>query len=60
MAGRSRCGNISLAVTDPLEPWNVVHGTVWLRLAMNSSGTFCKQAGASTSLIDVIKLVASA
>jgi hypothetical protein len=56
----SMWANISLAVTDPLEPWNVVHGTVWLRLAMNSSGTFYKQAGASASLVDVIKLLGSA
>jgi hypothetical protein len=56
----SMWANISLAVTDPLEPWSVVHGTVWLRLAMNSGGTFYKQAGASASLINVLELVAGA
>ena len=53
----SMWANISVAVTDPLDPGNVVHGTVWLRLAMNSSGTFYKQAGASVSVIDMLDLL---
>ena len=46
--------NISLAVRDPLEPWVTVDGTVWLRIAMTSSGTTYKQAGASADLIGAL------
>ena len=56
----SMWANISLAVTDPFEPWNVVHGTVWLRVAMNSGGTFYKQTGASANVLDFLGLIVSA
>jgi hypothetical protein len=42
--------NISVKVTDPLEPWDAADGTVWLRIAMTSNGTTYKQAGASMDL----------
>jgi hypothetical protein len=46
--------NIGIKVTDPLEPWVSVSGTVWLRIAMSSNGTTHKQAGASVSLVNAL------
>jgi hypothetical protein len=41
----SMWANIYVKVTDPLEPWETVNETVWLRIAMTSNGTTYKQAG---------------
>jgi hypothetical protein len=46
--------NISIKVTDPLEPWDSLSGTVWLRIAMTSNGTTYKQTGASVNLLGAL------
>lgn len=46
----SMWSNISIKITEPLEPWVTVAGTVWLRIAVTHNGTTYTQAGATENL----------
>jgi hypothetical protein len=54
----SMWSNIQIKVVDPIEPWNSVSGTVWLRVAIDHNGHAHYQAGASASLLDILNIVA--
>jgi hypothetical protein len=56
----SMWANIEIKITDPLEPWNSVSGTVWLRIAVSHNGATHDQSGSSESVIDFLELVAGA
>ena len=49
--------NIGIQVTDPIEPWSHVNGTVWLRIAMTHNGTQYKQTGATLNLWSFLNLL---
>ena len=49
--------NIGIQVTDPIEPWNHVNGTVWLRIAMTHNGTQYKQTGGTLNLWSFLNLL---
>ena len=51
--------NVGVQVTDPIEPWSHVDGTVWLRIAMTHNGTQYKQTGAIPQPVVVAELAVS-
>ena len=46
--------NIGIQVTDPLDPWVKIDGTVWLRAAEAANGTVTFNDGASLNLFSVL------